>query len=247
MLFLPGSQERNKPRKEIIITSPEYKAISNGSTVYATNEEITNFILSVGESRVLTYFYIPESYILENPSMVDKSLYLQSHNVSEEFILKALSIEYLLEEDLVELSLTTLGKLSKFFIECYSELIDWRKMMLYLSCDESVNIEDYLPIIEKANLWSIISASPLSIDFIRDHKNQLDWKVLAITQNFEPEELMEFEDYFPKETTNNFSTFSKKNIDCNAEDLQTIRVDIESVKSNGVFAFEEDIDSVKSL
>jgi len=44
-------------------------------------------------------------------------------------------------------------------------------------------------------LWSIISANDLSIDFIRQWKDNLDWSYLSMVKCFTDEEKLEFADY----------------------------------------------------
>src|SRR5581483_1491654 len=118
-------------------------------------DQISSLIQYKGQNYVLSHYIIPESYVLENPSMIDSEHYIRSHHVSEDFIRKALDIEYLSVDNLKTLSMTTLSKLSKNFIQEYSEFIDWKKMMLYLSCsDDEINFEDYILIIDSCNLWS---------------------------------------------------------------------------------------------
>jgi hypothetical protein len=67
-------------------------------------------------------------------------------------------------------------------------------MILYIST-QSDTFDDYIKIIENNNLWSLISANDLPIDFIRDYKDKLDWKLLSIVKNFSDNEKLEFIDY----------------------------------------------------
>ena len=69
----------------------------------------------------------------------------------------------------------------------YKNNINWERMIIYLSaCDKDVSI--YADIIEKNNLWKVISANDLPIDFIRKHKSKLDWSILSIIKDFSEEE-----------------------------------------------------------
>ena len=209
-------------------------------------DQIASLIQYKGQNYVLTHYIIPESYVLENPSQIDCEHYIRSHHVSEDFIRKALEIEYLSVDNLKTLSMTTLSHLSKEFIQEYSEFIDWNKMMLYLSCsDDMINFEDYILIIDSCNLWSIISANSLPIEFVREYKHKLDWRVLTITQPFTPEQCMEFEDYLSK--TEVQYAVEKENRFLDPEKISRFHVDIQSVNSDGIFAIEENIDSIEGL
>lgn len=53
-------------------------------------------------------------------------------------------------------------------------------------------MEKYLFIIKEKGLWNAISANNLDINFIRKHKEHLDWKTLKLTNYFSDEEKIEF-------------------------------------------------------
>ena len=88
----------------------------------------------------------------------------------------------------------TYSNLSEKFIFKYKDFINWNRMILYIST-QSDTFDDYIKIIENNNLWSLISANDLPIDFIRDYKDKLDWKLLSIVKNFSDGEKLEFTDY----------------------------------------------------
>ena len=68
-------------------------------------------------------------------------------------------------------------------------------MILYLSSSDKIeNIEKFESIIEKHNLWNLISANPLPIDFIRKNKEKIDWKIASIVNKFTESERIEFND-----------------------------------------------------
>ena len=152
--------------------------ISNGYTTYdiSTNYELT------------------EDTILECTDLLDKNILLQGLNFSEEFITKAIEIEYLDINDIYELSMTTYSNLSDDFISTYKENINWDRMILYIST-QSDSFDNHTKVIEDKNLWSVISANDLSIDFIRQWKNKLDWSYLSMVKCFTDEEKLEFADY----------------------------------------------------
>jgi hypothetical protein len=152
--------------------------MANGYTTYdiATNYELT------------------EDTILESTDFLDKEVLIQGLNFSEEFITKAIDIEYFTIDDIYELSMTTYSNLSDEFIKKYKENINWDRMILYIST-QSDSFEDHTKVIEDKNLWSVISANDLSIDFIRQWKDKLDWSYLSMVKCFTDEEKEEFTDY----------------------------------------------------
>ena len=152
--------------------------ISNGYTTYdiSTNYELT------------------EDTILECTDLLDKEILIQGLNFSEDFINKALELEYFNNEDIYELNMTTYSNLSDKFITEYKENINWDRMILYIST-QSDSFDNHTKVIEDKNLWSVISANDLSIDFIRQWKDKLDWSYLSMVKLFTDEEKLEFADY----------------------------------------------------
>jgi hypothetical protein len=67
-------------------------------------------------------------------------------------------------------------------------------MILYIST-QSDTFDNHTKVIEDRNLWSFISANDLSIDFIRQWKDKLDWSYLSIVKLFTDDEKEEFSDY----------------------------------------------------
>lgn len=143
---------------------------------------------------IATNYELTEDTILECFDLLDKNILLQGLNFSEEFITKAIEIEYLDINDIYELSMTTYSNLSDDFISTYKENINWDRMILYIST-QSDSFDNHTKVIEDKNLWSVISANDLSIDFIRQWKNKLDWSYLSMVKCFTDEEKLEFADY----------------------------------------------------
>jgi hypothetical protein len=143
---------------------------------------------------IATNYELTEDTILECTDLLDKNILLQGLNFSEEFIIKAINIEYLDIEDINELSMTTYSNLSDEFINKYKENINWDRMILYIST-QSNSFDNHTKVIEDKNLWSVISANDLSIDFIRQWKDKLDWSYLSMVKCFTDEEKEEFIDY----------------------------------------------------
>jgi hypothetical protein len=152
--------------------------LSNG---YETYDIVRNYELS-------------EDTILECVDLLDKEVLIQGLNFSEEFVTKAIEIEYLNIEDITELSMTTYSNLSDEFITKYKENINWDRMILYIST-QSDSFDNHTKVIEDKNLWSVISANDLSIDFIRQWKDKLDWSYLSMVKCLTDDEKEEFSDY----------------------------------------------------
>jgi hypothetical protein len=151
--------------------------------------------------EVLTNYEVPEDFILKwGPgdsefNGIDKSLVISIMNLSEDFIKAALISEYFNLDDIYELNMITYSGLSEEFINEYENYINWSRMILYLSSSDKIeNIEKFESIIEKHNLWNLISANPLPIDFIRKNKEKIDWKIASIVNKFTEDERVEFND-----------------------------------------------------
>ena len=67
-------------------------------------------------------------------------------------------------------------------------------MILYITT-QSDSFYKHTKVIEDKDLWSVISANDLAIDFIRQWKDKLDWSYLSMVKCFTDEEKLEFVDY----------------------------------------------------
>jgi hypothetical protein len=158
-----------------------------------------NWIVELLSNGYETYdivrnYELPEDTILECTDLLDKEVLIQGLNFSENFIIKSIEKEYLIIEDIYELSMTTYSNLSDEFITKYKENINWDRMILYIST-QSDSFDKHTKVIEDKDLWSIISANDLSIDFIRQWKDKLDWSYLSMVKCFTDDEKLEFVDY----------------------------------------------------
>jgi hypothetical protein len=183
---------------EIIQNVEEIKDIE---LVKLTEYQLLDLINKDGLIEVLTNYEVPEDFILKwGPgdsefNGIDKSLVISIMNLSEDFIKAALISEYFNLDDITELNMITYSGLSEEFINEYENYINWSRMILYLSSSDKIeNIEKFESIIEKHNLWNIISANPLPIDFIRKNKEKIDWKIASIVNKFTENERLEFND-----------------------------------------------------
>ena len=158
-----------------------------------------SWILELMSSGYNTYeiainYELTEDTILECTDLLDKNVLLQGLNFSEDFINKAIEVEYLNVEDIYELGMKTYSNLSDEFISNHKENINWDRMILYIST-QSDSFDKHTKVIEDKDLWSIISANDLSIDFIRQWKDKLDWSYLSMVKSFTDEEKLEFDNY----------------------------------------------------
>ena len=189
---------------EIIQSIEENKDIE---LVKLTEYQLLELINKDGLMDVLTNYEVPEDFILKwGPgdsefNGIDKSLVISIMNLSEDFIKAALIIEYFTLDDISELNMITYSGLSEEFINEYESYINWSRMILYLSSSDKIeNIEKFESTIEKHNLWNLISANALPIDFIRKNKEKIDWKIASIVNEFTEEEKIEFNDLIIKYT-----------------------------------------------
>jgi hypothetical protein len=143
---------------------------------------------------IATNYELSEETILECIDILDKEVIIQGLNFSEDFINKAIEVEYFDYEDIYKLSMTTYSNLSDEFINKYKENINWDRMILYIST-QSDSFDNHTKVIEDKNLWSVISANDLSIDFIRQWKDKLDWSYLSMVKYFTDDQKLEFANY----------------------------------------------------
>jgi len=175
------------------------------NTIQLTEIDLIFLIQEHGPEHVLTNYELPEDFILKwGPGHskfegIDKRIVINILSLSQQFIYEALRIKYFLIEDISDLNMRTYSNLDTDFIDEFSEYINWERMILYLSsCEKIDNIEDLTWIIDKFNLWKLISANELPIDFIRKNKEKFDWRILSIVSCFTEEQIEEFSEFIPK-------------------------------------------------
>ena len=193
--------------KKIIIDDDITTTTETDNVIYINDEGIKEIIELTGILNFVSTHILPEDWLLENISKYDVPLDIifDSQPLSENFIKAALLNGLMVESNISDLSILTYSNLSNQFIDKYSEYIDWKKLILYLSSTDNIDFDKYLSVIEKCNLWYIISANQLPIDFIRAHKDKLSWDIVSITNFFTEEELEEFKSYIPENKQVNFS------------------------------------------
>jgi hypothetical protein len=136
--------------------------------------------------------------LADDAVVFEKNIIITALTLSEDFIKKAIDIDYFELEDVRELNMNTYAGLSSKFTKLYENYINWERMILYLcSSDKIDDISKYEWVIEKFNLWKLISGNQLPIDFIRKNRSKLDWRIVSIINDFSDEEKDEFVENIP--------------------------------------------------
>lgn len=209
------------------------------STLVLTRKYLLDYIRKSGLVSAVQKFNIPESFISENLAEFNKSdfhmlLAYGGYVISEDFLNRLLKMEYLYEDDIRNLSMSIYANLSQEFLQKYNDYINWDKMLSYLlNSDKVDNLNAFKEVIEKYKMWSLVSASPMSIEFIRENKDKLDWEFVTIMTDFTEEELEEFSEYIksPK-------SFTYKD---NYIDIDTAREELSKVSYGGTTYEIEDV------
>jgi len=171
----------------------------NSNSLKITEENFINLIESSGLISIIKEYQIPEEFLIKHREILDKNIIIDNLHLSEDFIKSALTLEYFENEDIKNLNMNTYSTLSDEFIKKFNDYINWERMILYLSSSDKIeNIERFTNVIEKFNLWTIISANQLPIEFIRKYSDKLDWRILSIVNEFTEEELEEFKQLIPE-------------------------------------------------
>jgi hypothetical protein len=144
--------------------------------------------------QILKNYQITEELISDCTDLFNKEVLMQGFTFSEYFIRRALDSGYFSDIDLKNLNMNTYSFLTSNFIEDFSHLLNWNRFIVYLTTKTN-NFTNYISIIEEKQLWSLISANDLPIDFIRQYKEKLDWNLLSMIKCFTDEEKQEFSDY----------------------------------------------------
>jgi hypothetical protein len=205
------------------------------NVVQLTELDLLFLLQEHGTEHVLTNYELPEDFILKwgngdsEFNGIDKKFVISMLSLSQEFIYAALTNEYLKIEDIRELNMRTYSNLDSNFVDEFSEYVNWERMILYLSSSDKIdNIQELKWVIDKFNLWKLISSNELPIDFIRENKEKFDWRILPIVNCFTDEEIEEFGEYIPKIENLELSEIKTPNL---KEIRQIIKAQIKSIKS----------------
>jgi hypothetical protein len=178
--------------------------------------------------QILKNYQITEELISDCADLFDKEILLQGFNFSENFIRTSLENQYFTVSDIKNLNMKSYALLSSNFIQEYSDLLNWNRILVYLSTQTNSFI-NYISIIEEKNLWSLISANDLPIDFIKQYKEKLDWNLLSMIKCFTEEEKQEFSDYIIEtkkdivnEELNTFSQISDLEKDYSVDEISDL-------------------------
>lgn len=164
-------------------------------------EKIIELLENNNVINILREYQFSEELILECLDILPIDILCEIYNFSEDFVVKALENGSISKEDIKDFNIQTHINFSQEFINIYSKYINWSRMILYIST-QSDDFNKYISIIEENNLWDMISTNDLSIDFIRKHKDKLNWNKLTIVKKFNEEETEEFKDYIIEFDTN---------------------------------------------
>jgi hypothetical protein len=158
------------------------------------DEDVIDKLFKYGynEEQILS-LDIDEIILFSKKELFNKKNILRK-KLSLNFVKKSLDEEYFNNEDIRKMSYETYSLFNDSFINEYSEYISWDRYVLYLSI-ENKDFTKYIDIINEYNLWYIISANELTIEFIREYKDNLNWSLVRIINNFSESEKEEFKDY----------------------------------------------------
>lgn len=205
------------------------------NTVQLTELDLLFLIQENGTEHVLNNYELPEDFILkwgngtDEFKGIDKKFVISMLSLSQDFIYAALTNEYIQIEDIRDLNMRTYSNLDSNFIDEFSDFINWERMILYLSSSERIeNVQELKWVIDKFNLWKLISANDLPIDFIRENKEKFDWRILSIVNYFTEDERIEFGDFIPKIENLEISEINTPNL---KEIRHLIKAQIKSIKS----------------
>lgn len=143
---------------------------------------------------IIKAYDLSDELLMECCDVLDKEV-IKQINLSEEVVNHYINNGIFSIDDLEELTMITYSNLSDSFISKYKENINWKSIITYVSCTES-DFTKWVDVIDEHNLWNLISANDLPIDFIRNWKDKLDWSILSIVKCFTEDEINEFEEYY---------------------------------------------------
>jgi hypothetical protein len=216
---------------------------TNNDVIVLTKEQATDELKYMGLMGFLDKYQVEYNFLIENRqhyTMHEFKILLQSGKEVDQKL-----IEYYVEdgsldcEFIGELSMKIYSNLNNDFIQKYHDYIDWGKMLIYLTATDQLDPNKYMDIIEDKNLWNIVSSTPLSIEFIREHKDKLKWNMVSFINDFSDDEREEFDGYIVQESKIKFSTDVVKQI--GSKDL------IEIFKKNGVYETRDVISDTEEL
>lgn len=151
-----------------------------------------------GLYKTIKQIKIPNDFFIRN---YDKIKFEQlwnfiefgDYDIDEIFLEDCIAHEIIQTDKLFDLPMLIYSKLSKEFIDKYSDYLNWDRMLLYIISSSNVNIFDYEDIIIKYNLWNLVSTIELPYEFMEKYVDKLVWKLLYLTrEEWSDEELEKF-------------------------------------------------------
>ena len=217
------------------MSKKEIKFIDEESPILMmTEKSLLREIKLNGVLDTIGKYNVPEDFILRHIKEIGVSDILNilkfNYVVSQEFIEKCIEDEHMEKEFIYELNMNIYSNLNDEFIKKYDDHINWNRMMTYLVSSEQIeDISSFETVIEKCDLWGFISATELSIDFIRKNKDKLDWRFVSFLNDFTDEEKQEFSSYMLE---SNWEGLNNKpfEIDDTGIDMESVRVSIRNAQ-----------------
>lgn len=201
--------------------------VEENGTLRISEQTLIKRIKVEGLANIIKEYDIPEDFIIKNHLIIDKEIILKNMVLSENFILNSIDIGFIEESDISDLNMVTYSKLSSTFLKAYKKHINWERMVLYLSSSELLDVEKYVDIIEQYNLWYLISANDLPIEFIRENKSKLNWNILSLVKCFNEDELVEFSEFIPEKREFDYSQMDISSIstirECIKKEFESFR------------------------
>lgn len=182
----------------------------NENYLRITEDGFLKLIEKNGIINTIREYDIPEEFILKHYELIDKNIIISALQLSEDFINSALTLEYFENSDILNLNMRTYSNLSDEFIQEYNEYINWERMIVYLSSSDKIDVNRFKTVIDRFDLWNLISANELPIDFIRENASKLNWEILSIVNCFTEEEKEEFSDFIPEKKIFNMEEYEFK-------------------------------------
>lgn len=139
----------------------------------------------------LTSYDLDDDTLFDIIEFVPVDIFYQTIDPSEELIERLIEIDYIKNEDLHKLSLTSISKMSQEFLKTKIEFLNFDRIILNFSSsdDEYFTKNDPQPYIEMSNLhgpyfWRILSSNKLPKNVILNNKDSFDWLLLGLNNNF---------------------------------------------------------------
>lgn len=111
---------------------------------------------------------------------------LLSHNLSERIVLYLLSVGYITENAIKNLSMNTYGNLSTNAIIQYKDYIDMSKLLIIKATTDTIdpnNMDLFVTRETTKSMWDIISSCQLSKEFLAKNVKNINWSIF-ITTNY---------------------------------------------------------------